>query len=193
MFCFPQAKHIKWGDNTSNFDINIGDYAIPVIFAAVCLYGLIKRTDIFSEFIKGAEEGLHTVKDIFPSLMALVVSVGMFSNCGGVDFLSRLLSPVTELFGFPGECTPLAILRPFSGSGATAIFESILTANGADSFAGRVASVMLGSSETTFYTLAVYFGATKVKNTRYALAAALVGDLCGWFLSGWAVRLFFGG
>lgn len=172
--------------------MNIGDYAIPVIFGVVCFYGLIKKTDIFSEFIKGAEEGLNTVKDIFPSLMALVVSVGMFRSCGGVELISDFLAPVSDFFGFPGECTPLAILRPFSGSGAVAIFESILGSEGADSFAGRVASVMLGSSETTFYTLAVYFAATKVKKTRYALAAALVGDFCGWFLSGWAVRLFLG-
>lgn len=173
--------------------INIGDYAIPFIFAAVCVFGLAKKTDIFMEFIKGAEEGLSTVKDIFPSLMALVLSVGMFRSCGGVELISDLLSPLSEFFGFPPECTPLAILRPFSGSGAVAIYESILSGSGADSFAGRVASVMLGSSETTFYTLAVYFAATRVKKTRYALAAALVGDLCGWFLSGWAVRLFLGG
>lgn len=171
-------------------NINIGDYAIPLIFGFVCLFGLIKKTDIFGEFLKGAEEGLQTVKDIFPSLMALVVSVGMFRSCGGVELLSELLKPVTDFFGFPSECTPLIILRPFSGSGAVAIFESILGTEGADSFAGRVASVMLGSSETTFYTIAVYFAATKVKKTRYALAAALVGDLCGWILSGFAVRLF---
>lgn len=169
--------------------INIGDYAIPLIMGAVCLFALIKRTDLFSEFIKGAEEGLSTVKEIFPSLLALVVSVGMFKSCGGVELISSLLKPVTDFFGFPSECTPLFILRPFSGSGAVAIFENILQTCGADSFAGRVASVMLGSSETTFYTIAVYFAATKVKKTRYALAAALVGDLCGWWLSALAVRV----
>ncbi len=173
-------------------NINIGDYAIPLIFAFVCLFALIKRVDLFGEFIRGVEEGLGTVKDIFPSLMALVVSVGMFRSCGGVELVSGFLKPVTDFFGFPSECTPLLILRPFSGSGATAIFENILVSNGADSFAGRVASVMLGSSETTFYTLAVYFGATKVKKMRYALAAALIGDICGWILSAAAVRFFLG-
>lgn len=172
--------------------MNIGDYAIPLIFAGVCLFALIKKTDLFGEFVKGAEEGLQTVKDIFPSLMALVVSVGMFRSCGGVELITGVLQPVTDLFGFPSECTPLVILRPFSGSGAVAVYENILSVSGADSFAGRVASVMLGSSETTFYTIAVYFAATKVKRTRYALAAALIGDLCGWILSGWAVRLFLG-
>lgn len=173
-------------------NINIGDYAVPLIFAVVCLFGLIKRTDVFGEFVRGVEEGLGTVKEIFPSLMALVVSVGMFRACGGVELLTEWFRPVTEFFGFPPECTPLVILRPFSGSGSVALFESILGAEGADSFAGRVASVMLGSSETTFYTIAVYFAATKVKKIRYALAAALVGDFCGWFISGWAVRALLG-
>lgn len=173
-------------------NFNIGDYAIPLIMVGICLFALIKRTELFSEFVKGAEEGLATVKEIFPSLLALVVSVGMFKSCGGVELLSGLLKPVTDFFGFPSECTPLFILRPFSGSGAVAVFESILESAGADSFAGRVASVMLGSSETTFYTIAVYFAATKVKKTRYALAAALVGDLCGWWLSALAVRIFLG-
>lgn len=172
-------------------NINIGDYAIPLIFAFVCLYALIKKTDLFGEFIRGAEEGLATVKDIFPSLMALVVSVGMFRACGGVELVSVLLKPITDFFRFPSECTPLLILRPFSGSGATAVFETILEASGADSYAGRVASVMLGSSETTFYTLAVYFAAVKVKKMRYALAAALIGDVCGWIISGAVVRLLF--
>lgn len=170
-------------------NINIGDYAVPFIMALVMLFGLIKKTDIFGEFILGVKDGLETVKEIFPSLMALVVSVGMFKSSGGVEMITNLLSPITSFFGFPEECVPLLILRPFSGSGATAIFESILADCGADSFAGKVAAVMLGSSETTFYTIAVYFAATKVKKTRYALAAALSGDLCGWIFSLWAVKL----
>lgn len=173
--------------------MNIGSLAIPVIFALVCVYGLIKRVDVFAEFTEGARGGLETVRDIFPSLFALVVAVGAFSACGGAELISELLRPVTDFFGFPPECTPLAILRPFSGSGSVAIFERIVEENGADSFAGRVASVLLGSSETTFYTIAVYFASTKVRKTRYALAAALVGDLSGWLLSGFAVRLFLGG
>ena len=171
--------------------INIGDYAVPLIFAFTVIYGLCRRQDVFSQFIEGVKEGLQTCKDIFPSLFVLVVSVGMFSASGAVEQITGLLRPITGFFGFPPECTPLLILRPFSGSGAVAMYENILTSCGADSFAGRVASVMLGSSETTFYTIAVYFAATRVKKTRYALAAALVGDVAGWILSGLAVRLFF--
>ena len=172
--------------------MNIGDYAVPLAMALVCAVGLFRRVDIFEEFTEGVKDGLRTVRDIFPSLFALVVAVGMFSACGGVDFIANLLEPLTGFFGFPKECTPLLILRPFSGSGSVALFEKILSQNGADSFAGRVASVMLGSSETTFYTIAVYFAATKVKKTRYALAAALVGDFLGWILSAMAVRFFLG-
>lgn len=170
--------------------INIGDYAVPLIFAFALIFGLCRKTDVFGEFIEGVKEGLQTCKDIFPSLFALVVSVGMFSASGAVDLITDLLSPVTSFFGFPAECTPLLILRPFSGSGAVAVYERILGDCGADSFAGRVASVMLGSSETTFYTIAVYFAATKVKKIRYALAAALIGDIATWILSGITVRLF---
>ncbi len=170
--------------------MNIGSLAVPVIFAFVCVFGLIKKIDVFAEFTEGARDGLRTVRDIFPSLFALVVSVGMFSACGGAELISQLVRPVTDFFGFPPECTPLVILRPFSGSGSIAIFERIVGENGADSFAGRVAAVILGSSETTFYTIAVYFAATKVKKIRYAVAAALVGDLTGWILSGFAVRFF---
>lgn len=169
--------------------MNIGDWAVPAAMALVCIFGLFRKTDVFAAFTEGVREGLRTVRDIFPSLFALVVGIGIFKASGGVDLIADLLAPVTGFFGFPKECTPLLVLRPFSGSGAVALFESILTENGADSFAGRVASVMLGSSETTFYTIAVYFAATKVKKTRYALAAALVGDLLGWILSAAAVRL----
>ena len=170
--------------------IKIGDYAVPLIFAFVMIIGLCRRTDIFSDFTEGVKEVLQTCRDIFPSLFALLVCVGMFSASGAVELITDLLRPVTDFFGFPAECTPLLILRPFSGSGAIAVYERILADFGADSFAGRVASVMLGSSETTFYTIAVYFAATKVKKLRYALAAALTGDVAGWILSGLAVRLF---
>ena len=171
--------------------INIGDYAVPLIFAFTVIYGLCRRQDVFSQFIEGVKEGLQTCRDIFPSLFVLVVSVGMFSASGAVEQITELLRPVTGFFGFPPECTPLLILRPFSGSGAVAMYENILTSCGADSFAGRVASVMLGSSETTFYTIAVYFAAVKAKDTRHALPSALAGDLTGFIVSAISVRLLF--
>jgi spore maturation protein B len=148
-----------------------------------------KKTDVFGEFTEGVKEGLETVKGIFPSLFVLVVCVGMLRASGAVDAISSLLAPLTDKLGFPREVIPLYLLRPFSGSGALAIAETILHDNGPDSFAGKVASVVLGSSETTFYTLAIYFSATKVKRTRYALAAAMVGDFAVWVLAPIAVRL----
>jgi len=171
--------------------MNVSDFAVPVIIALVLIYGLCRKTDIFTEFTKGVKEGLQTVYDIFPALFALVLSVGMFRASGGLELISALLSPVTDFLGFPREVTPLVLMRPFSGSGSVAVFESVLTQTGADSYAGRVASVILGSSETTFYVIAVYFAATKVKKTRHALPAALCGDLTLFILSGLIVGLWF--
>lgn len=165
------------------------DLFIPLFFAGVLLYGLFRGTDVFAEFTEGVKEGLHTVLEIFPSLFCLVITIAVFRASGGMTLLAELLAPLFSALGFPPECAPLVLLRPFSGSGAIALFENILGDCGADSFAGRVASVILGSSETTFYTLSVYFAATKVKKTRYALPAALCGDIAGFLLSALTVRL----
>lgn len=165
------------------------DFIIPVFFVIVLAYGLYKKVDVFSEFTAGVTEGLKTVLDIFPSLFCLVVTISVFRASGGMELLSSLLSPLFSAVGFPPECAPLVLLRPFSGSGSIALFEQILSENGADSFAGLVASVILGSSETTFYTISVYFAATKVKKTRYALPSALCGDIAGFIFSALFVRL----
>lgn len=169
--------------------MSFSDFVIPAMFAGVLLYGIFRRTDVFTEFTEGVREGLHTVYDVFPSLFCLVVTVAAFRASGGTELLTQLLSPVLGAVGFPPECGELMLLRPFSGSGATAIYEQLLKAHGPDSFAGRVASVILGSSETTFYTLSVYFAAVKAKKTRYALAAALLGDVVCAVASTAAVRL----
>ncbi|MBR5089490.1 MAG: spore maturation protein [Ruminiclostridium sp.] len=167
----------------------MSDYIVPVMIAAVLIYGAVHRTDVFAEFTEGVKEGLRTVYDIFPSLFCLVVTVGAFRASGAAEVITELLSPVLDLVGFPAECGTLLILRPFSGSGSIAVFESILADFGPDSFPGRVASVILGSSETTFYTLSVYFAAVKAKKTRYALAAALIGDLTCALISAASVNL----
>ena len=169
--------------------MSFSDFTVPVLIAGVLVYGLIKKTDVFAEFAEGVKEGLHTVYDIFPSLFCLVVTVGVFRASGASEAITGFIAPALEAVGFPPQCGTLLILRPFSGSGSIAIFEQILTDFGPDSFAGRVASVILGSSETTFYTLSVYFAAVKAKKTRYALAAALIGDLTCAFVSAAAVNL----
>ncbi len=165
------------------------DFVIPVFVAVVLIYGVIQKVDIFVEFTQGVKEGLSTIYEIFPSLFCLVLTIAVFRASGGMELLTGLMSPVFEFIGFPSECGPLALLRPFSGSGSIALFEDVMKGNGADSFAGRVASVILGSSETTFYTLSVYFAATKVKKTRYALPSALCGDVIVCIMSALAVRV----
>ena len=169
--------------------MNISDLVIPLIFAGVLIYGVCTKTDVFAEFTEGVKDGLKTVYDIFPSLFCLVISVAAFRASGGAGLLTELLSPALNAVGFPPECAELIRLRPFSGSGAIAVFERVLTACGPDSFPGRTASVILGSSETTFYTLSVYFAAVKAKKTRYALFCALVGDFVCAAVSAVAVRM----
>lgn len=172
--------------------MSFSDLVIPVLFAAVLIYGMCVKIDVFSEFTEGVKEGLRTVYDIFPSLFCLVVTVAAFRASGGAELIASFLAPVFGAVGFPPECGDLLILRPFSGSGAIAVYEQILKSSGADSFAGRVASVLLGSSETTFYTMSVYFAAVKAKKTRYALAAALIGDMVCAVSSAVTVRLILG-
>jgi spore maturation protein B len=169
--------------------MNISDYAMPSIIVFAMVFGLCRRVDIFSEFTAGIKEGLQTVLDVFPSLFALVVAVGMMRASGAIETIAAFVSPATGLLGFPEDVVPLALLRPFSGSAATALYEQTLTFAGADSFAGKVASVIIGSSETTFYTIAVYFSATKIRKTRHTLPAALLGDCTVWILACLFVRL----
>ena len=168
----------------------MSDYIIPVFIALIMAAGLIKHVDVFSEFTEGAKENLKSAFDVMPALIALMTAIGMFKASGGLYLLSELISPFTELLGFPKECIPLAIIRPVSGSGALAVFESILSDVSPDSFAGRVASVIVGSTETTFYTVAVYYGITKIKKTRHVIVSSLAADFTGFILSALTVRLF---
>lgn len=168
----------------------MSDYVIPVFIALIMAAGLIKRVDVFGEFTDGAKENLRSAFDVLPALIALMTAIGMFKASGGLEVISDFISPLTEFLGFPKECIPLAIIRPVSGSGALAVFEAILGDVSPDSFAGRVASVIIGSTETTFYTVAVYYGITKVKKTRHAIASSLTADFTGFILSALTVRLF---
>lgn len=165
------------------------DYFVPCVILAILFFGLIAKTNVFDTFIEGAAQGIKTTADILPALICLMTCIGMFKASGGIDLLSGLVKPVTDFFGFPSEAAPLIFVRPLSGSGALAFYEEIISAYGPDSFIGQVASTVMGSSETTFYTLAVYFGAVKIKNTRHALPSALSADLTGWIAGAAAVRL----
>lgn len=156
--------------------MNISDTAIPVVVATILIYSLIKKTDIYSSFTLGAKDGLVTAFNIIPQLVGLLVAIKMFSASGAMDYVVKFLSPVARLLHFPSEALPFALLRPVSGSGSLAMATELFSRYGTDSYVGRVISVMMGSTETTFYAISVYFGAVGIKNTRHTLTCALLAD-----------------
>jgi Uncharacterized membrane protein len=169
----------------------LGVYAIPATVSIIIVFGLVRRVPLFDTFLAGAKEGLSSVVSILPSLVGLMMAVSMLSASGALDMLSSFLAPAARFLGLPPEVMPLALIKPISGSGATAILTQIFQNNGTESFAGRVASVMSGSTETTFYAIAVYFGAVGIRKTRHAIPAALTAELTACVFSALAVRLFF--
>ncbi len=169
----------------------ITDLVVPLLFVGVMICGAVRHVDVFRVFCDGAAQGLRTTADILPALVILLVSVGMFRASGAVEMLTSALEPICSLVGFPPECMQMVLLRPFSGSGAIAVYDGIAAEYGADSLAERTAAILLGSSETTFYTIAVYFSAVKIRKTRYAVPAALSADLTTWIVCGLSVTFFF--
>lgn len=165
---------------------------VPVILSGVALYGMARRVDVYSALVQGAGEGLETLARIVPALIALMTAVYMLRASGALDLAAAALSPVMERLGLSPELLPLMLIRPISGSAALGVGAELISTYGPDSGLGRTAAVMLGSTETTFYTIAVYFGAVGITRTRYAVPAALCADLTGFLASAWAVRLFFG-
>lgn len=167
------------------------DYLVPLILLITALIGLRKGENTYDTLLGGAAEGLALLKTILPSLILLLTAVTMFRASGGAELLSRVLGPVFSWFGIPTECAMLVLVRPISGSAALAVGSELMASFGVDSQIGRTAAVMLGSTETTFYTLSVYFGAAGIQKTRYTLPAALFADFVGFFTASWTVRLFF--
>ncbi|MBR2742683.1 MAG: spore maturation protein [Clostridia bacterium] len=165
---------------------------MAALIAAIIAYGVYKRTPVFDEFLAGAAQGLRTIAKILPSLLGLLFAIEIFKASGALDLLTFAIGPLLSRLGVPKEVVPLALLRPVSGSGSLAIVADIFKDAGPDSFAGRCASVMMGSTETTFYTIAVYFGAARIKKIAYTPIAALFGDLLGFAASIIIVTLFFG-
>ena len=169
----------------------LSDYILPTIVVLIVLYGGFKGVDVFNVFIDGAKSGFKTVFNIIPSLIALLLSINMLKASGGLDVLLSLLSPIGDFLGIPRDIIPLTILSPISGSGSLGVYESILKDFGPDSFIGRCASVMMGSTETTFYTLALYYGSIGVKKTRHTVPSALCADFTSFILSPRFVKIFF--
>lgn len=164
---------------------------VPMLMLLIALWGLARGVDLWGALVDGAGDGLKVVLRIAPSLIALLTAVYMLRTSGALDLLGRLLEPVLSAVGIPQETIGLLLVRPVSGSAALGVGAELIEAYGPDSLVGRTAAVMLGSTETTFYTVAVYFSAAKVAKSRYAVPAALCGDVAGFLAASWAVRLFF--
>lgn len=163
---------------------------MPLFAALIVIFGLIKRVAVFDAFISGAKEGAKTLVSIAPSILGLVFAVSLLKSSGAVEVICDFISPLADFLGFPKEVVPMALLRPVSGSGATALLVQVFEGSGPDSFAGRVASVIAGSSETTFYAVTLYYGSIGVRNIRHTLFAAVAADLTAAVMSVITVRFF---
>lgn len=165
---------------------------MPAFACIIVVFGLIKRVPVFDIFLKGAREGMQILYSIAPTIIGLVFAVDLLRSSGAIDVICNFIEPVADYLGFPKEIVPMVLLRPVSGSGSTALLTSLYEQCGPDSFAGRVASVLAGSSETTFYAIAMYFGCIKVKKIRHTLFAAIIADITAAVMSVLTVRLYFG-
>ncbi len=170
----------------------MSDLIIPLILGGTALYAAARRVDVYAALTDGARDGVQVLLRIFPSLVALLTGVSMLRASGALDLLAQQLGGALAWLGLPAETLPLMLIRPFSGSGALGVGAELIQTYGADSAVGRTAAVMLGSTETTFYTLAVYFGAVGVRGSRYTIPAALTADIVGFVAASWSVRLLFG-
>ena len=167
------------------------DYIVPLILITTSALAMRKKENAYALSLEGAENGLRVLMSILPALILLMTAVHMLRASGAVEILSTVLSPVFRFFGIPPETALLVLIRPISGSAALAVGAELMSQYGVDSPVGRTAAVMLGSTETTFYTVSVYFGAAGISRTRYAIPAALFADFVGFFMSSLTVRLFF--
>jgi len=170
----------------------ISAFCVPAIILIIIISGFLGRVRIYDAFMDGAKEGLVTVFKIFPALVGLIVSVGMLRASGTLELITNFLKPVTGLIQMPSEVVPLALMRPLSGSGAIAVLADLFENHNPDSFIGRCASVMMGSTETTFYTIAVYYGSVGINKVRHTIKSALIADFTGMILAVVFTLLFFG-
>lgn len=166
------------------------DYIVPVLLLVAAVLALRKRENAYDLMLQGAGEGLRILASLVPALILLLTAVTMLRASGAVELLSSLLAPVFSFVGIPPETALLVLIRPLSGSAALAVGAELMAQYGPDSLIGRTAAVMLGSTETTFYTISVYFGAAGIKKTRYTIPAALFADFVGFFVASLTARLF---
>ncbi len=167
-------------------------FVLPTIIVGFPLYGLIKKVPVYEVFVDGAKEGFNVAVMIIPYLVAILFAIGMFRASGALDFLIDGLRPVFALLGIPPEVIPMGLIRPLTGSGSAAIVLDMINQYGEDSILVKMAATMFGSTETTFYVIAVYFGAVNVKKTRHAVPAGLIADVFAMVMAVYVVRLLFG-
>lgn len=165
------------------FIIYISDYIIPFLFLYIVGFGLLMKKNVYEDFIRGAKEGFRVVLDILPTLIGLMVAIGVMRASGALEALGGMLSPITGRMHFPGELVPLVVVKMFSSSAATSLLLDIFKEYGPDSYLGRLASIIMSCTETIFYTMAVYFMTAGVKKTRYTLLGALVATIAGVIMS----------
>lgn len=168
------------------------DFILPAVMLFIICYGLFKGVRVMDCFIEGAKEGFSTFLSLLPALVALITAVSVLKASGGLDVILWFINPVAKFTGIPAEVLPLVLLSPVSGSGSLTMYEALLKTAGPDSFAGRVASVIMGSSETTFYAVTVYYGAAGIKKTRFTVLSALIADFTAFILAPVAVGLTLG-
>lgn len=157
----------------------VSNLAMPLIILLIVFYGLLEKRKVFDDFLDGAKEGLSIVISILPTLVGLFVAIGALRSSGILDIIIRILNPLLSVVNFPTELMPLAMLRPISGSSSIAIATDIMKNYGTDTTLGMMASVIMGSTETTLYTIAIYTSCVKIKKTRFILLAALIADFVG--------------
>jgi spore maturation protein B len=155
-------------------------------------WGFFKKVRVYEVFVEGAKDGFHTAIRIIPYLVAMLFAIGIFRASGAMDVLISIITPLTNLIGMPPDALPMALMRPLSGSGSLGIMTELMKVHGPDSFIGVLASTLYGSSETTFYILAVYFGSVNIKNTRHAVPVGLLADLAGMLAAVFICRILFG-
>jgi spore maturation protein B len=165
--------------------------AIPFIIFAFLAYGGFKKVRVYEKFVEGAKEGFEVGVRIIPYLVAMLVAIAMFRASGGIALISKLFAPLTNLINMPAEVLPMAIMRPLSGSGSIGIMTELMKTHGVDSLIGFMSSTMFGSTETTFYVVAVYFGAVNIRNSRYALPVGLLADAAGLTTAVFICNLFY--
>jgi len=164
---------------------------IPLFMAVVPLVAITRKVKVYEEFVEGAKDGFSVALRIIPYLVAMLVAIGMFRASGALEWFAMLVSPVTNLFGMPSEVLPVALMRPLSGSGSLGLVTELINTHGPDSFIGRLASTMYGSTETTFYVLAVYFGSVGISKGRHAVLSGICADIAGLLAAVFICRLMF--